>query len=137
MIIRIFAATESATLPIWTANQGGSFAFMGTLRLYTKQVLSISEQIELLKSRDLNIADSSKAAKYLGEVNYFRFVQYLRPMEADKSTHQFKPNSRFEDTVALFLEEVASCLLFIFIAMIFKESGCVRLFPFSEYVAFG
>ena len=26
-IIRIFAATESATLPIWTANQGGSFAF--------------------------------------------------------------------------------------------------------------
>ena len=37
MIFRIFAATESATLPIWTANQGGSFAFMGTLRLYTKQ----------------------------------------------------------------------------------------------------
>ena len=94
---------------------------MGTLRLYTKQVLSISEQIELLKSRDLNIADSSKAAKFLGEVNYFRFVQYLRPMEADKSTHQFKPNSRFEDAVALFLEEVASCLLFIFIDMIFKE----------------
>ena len=108
---------------------------MGTLRLYTKQVLSISEQIELLKSRDLNIADSSRAAKFLGEVNYFRFVQYLRPMEADKSTHQFKPNSRFEDAVALFLEKVASCLLFI--SMIFKESGCVRLFPFSEYVAFG
>ena len=77
------------------------------------------QQIELLKSRDLNIADSSKAAKFLGEVNYFRFVQYLRPMEADKSTHQFKPNSRFEDAVALFLEEVASCLLFI--SMIFKE----------------
>ena len=91
MIIRIFAATESATLPIWTANQGGSFAFMGTLRLYTKQALSISEQIELLKSRDLNIADSSKAAKFLGEVSYFRFVQYLSPMEADKATHQFKP----------------------------------------------
>ena len=102
MIIRIFAATESATLPIWTANQGGSFAFMGTLRLYTKQALSISEQIELLKSRGLNIADSSKAAKFLGEVSYFRFVQYLRPMEADKTTHQFKPNSKFEDAVALY-----------------------------------
>ena len=75
---------------------------MGTLRLYTKQALSISEQIELLKSRDLNIADSSKAAKFLGEVSYFRFVQYLRPMEADKTTHQFKPNSRFEDAVALY-----------------------------------
>ena len=75
---------------------------MGTLRLYTKQALSISEQIELLKSRDLNIADLSKAAKFLGEVSYFRFVQYLRPMEADKTTHQFKPNSRFEDAVALY-----------------------------------
>lgn len=53
---------------------------MGTLRLYTKQALSISEQIELLKSRGLNIADSSKAVKFLGEVSYFRFVQYLRPM---------------------------------------------------------
>ena len=61
--------------------------FMGTLRLYTKQALSISEQIELLKSRGLNIADSSKAVKFLGEVSYFRFVQYLRPMEEDKTTH--------------------------------------------------
>lgn len=76
--------------------------FMGTLRLYTKQALSISKQIELLKSRGLNIADSSKAVKFLGEVSYFRFVQYLRPMEEDKTTHQFKPNSRFEDAVALY-----------------------------------
>ena len=75
---------------------------MGTLRLYTKQALSISEQIELLKSRGLNIADSSKAEKFLGEVSYFRFVQYLRPMEEDKTIHQFKPNSRFEDAVALY-----------------------------------
>ena len=55
--------------------------FMGTLRLCTKQALSVSEQIELLKSRGLNIADSSKAVKFLDEVSYFRFVQYLRPME--------------------------------------------------------
>ena len=80
MIIRVFAATESATLPIWTATQGGSFAFYGYIRLYTKQALSISEQIELLKSRGLNIADSSKAVKFLGEVSYFRYVQYLQYM---------------------------------------------------------
>ena len=73
---------------------------MGTIRLYTKQALSISEQIELLKSRGLNIADFSKASKFLGEISYFRFIQYLRPMEVDKVTHIFKPNSRFEDAVA-------------------------------------
>ena len=64
---------------------------MGTLRLYAKQALSIPEQIELLKSRDLNIADLSKAAKFLGEVSYFRFVQYLRPMEADKTGQRIFP----------------------------------------------
>jgi abortive infection bacteriophage resistance protein len=75
---------------------------MGTLRLYTKQALSISEQINLLRNRGLIIADESRAAKFLGEVSYFRFVQYLRPMEADKVTHQFKQNSRFDDAVGLY-----------------------------------
>lgn len=88
--------------PFEQRTRAGLLLFMGTLRLYTKQALSISEQIELLKSRGLNIADSSKAEKFLGEVSYFRFVQYLRPMEEDKTTHQFKPNSRFEDAVALY-----------------------------------
>ena len=73
--------------PFEQRTRAGLLLFMGTLRLYTKQALSISEQIELLKSRGLNIADSSKAAKFLGEVSCFRFVQYLRPMEADKTTH--------------------------------------------------
>ncbi|WP_244972408.1 hypothetical protein [Prevotella denticola] len=59
------------------------------------------EQIELLKSRGFNIADLSKAAKLLGVVCYFRFVQHLRPMEADGSTHQFKPNSIFENAVLI------------------------------------
>jgi len=88
--------------PFEQRTRAGLLLFMSTLRLYTKQALSISEQIELLKSRGLNIADSSKTAKFLGEVSYFRFVQYLRPMEADKTSHQFKPNSRFEDAVALY-----------------------------------
>lgn len=74
--------------PFEQRTRAGLLLFMGTLRLYTKQALSISEQIELLKSRGLNIADSSKAEKFLGEVSYFRFVQYLRPMEEDKTTHR-------------------------------------------------
>lgn len=75
---------------------------MSTLKLYTKQALSISEQIETLKNRGLQISDESKAIKFLGEVSYFRFIQYLRPMEKDQKTHLFKPNSRFEDAVALY-----------------------------------
>jgi abortive infection bacteriophage resistance protein len=55
---------------------------MGTL--YTKQPISIADQIAKLKSLGLVIADEAKAEKTLGEVSYFRFAAYLRPMEADK-----------------------------------------------------
>ena len=66
---------------------------MTTMKLYTKEALSIAEQIALLKKRGLRIADEHKATKFLGEVSYFRFIQYLRPMEDDKTTHKFKLNS--------------------------------------------
>ena len=75
---------------------------MGTLKRYDKPALSIADQIGLLKNRGLQIADEFKATKFLSEVGYFRFIQYLRPMEADKTTHQFKQNSCFEDAVALY-----------------------------------
>ena len=101
-ILCIFAPTESATLPVEQRTRAGLLLYMSTLRIYTKQALPIADQLELLKSRGLLIADESKAAKFLGEVSYFRFVQYLRPMEANKTTHQFKPNSRFADAVALY-----------------------------------
>ena len=42
------------------------------------------------------------AEKTLSEVSYFRFAAYLRPMEADKETHQFKPGATFSDAVALY-----------------------------------
>lgn len=70
--------------------------------IYTKQPISIADQISKLKSQGLIIADPNKAEKILGEVSYFRFAAYLRPMEANKQTHQFKPNSSFENAVALY-----------------------------------
>lgn len=69
---------------------------------YTKQPISITDQIAKLKSQGFIIADEAKAEKTLGEVSYFRFAAYLRPMEANKQTHQFKPNSSFENAVALY-----------------------------------
>lgn len=72
------------------------------MRIYSKQPLSISDQITLLKNRGLLFNDEALAAKILSEVSYFRFVQYLRPMEADKTNHTFKTNSKFEDALALY-----------------------------------
>ena len=72
------------------------------MKTYTKQPLSIEDQIAKLKFLGLVIADETNAKKVLGEVSYFRFAAYLRPMEADKNTHQFKPDSTFENAVSLY-----------------------------------
>ena len=56
----------------------------------------------MLKARGLTINDEQKAGCILGVVSYFRLANYLRPMEADKETHQYKLNSTFENAVALY-----------------------------------
>ncbi len=72
------------------------------MNIYTKQPLSIDDQIAKLRSLGLIVAEEDKAKKVLSEVSYFRFAAYLRPMEADRQTHQFKPRSTFENAVALY-----------------------------------
>ncbi|MBQ8959340.1 MAG: Abi family protein [Bacteroidales bacterium] len=95
---------------------------MGTI--YTKQPISITDQIARLKSLGLIIADENKAKKTLGEVSYFRFAAYLRPMEADKQTHRFKPNSIFENAVAMY--EFDSALRQILFAAIQRIEVALR-----------
>ena len=71
-------------------------------RIYDKLPLSIADQIDRLKELGLHFEDEQNAAKILGEVSYFRFVAYLRPLEADKTTHQMKPNATFEKGLAMY-----------------------------------
>ena len=55
-----------------------------------------------MKSRGLIIDDEVTAEVILYNVSYFRLVVYLRPMEANKETNEFKLNSHFNDAVALY-----------------------------------
>ena len=71
------------------------------MNIYTKQPLSITDQIAKLKAQGLVVNDEELATKVLGEISYFRFAAYLRPMEANKQTHQFKPGSTRECRCAL------------------------------------
>ena len=63
---------------------------------YSKQPLTIEQQISLLKDRGLAIIDEAAAQKVLGSISYFRLANYFRPMETDKQNHQFKPGATFE-----------------------------------------
>ncbi len=69
---------------------------------YTKQPLSVKQQIALLKSRNLIIENEEQAEKVLYSISYFRLAAYLRPMEADKVNHIFKPDSKFENAIVLY-----------------------------------
>ena len=71
-------------------------------KIYTKKPLGIQDQIARLKSLGLVISDDTIAQKVLGEVSYFRFASYLRPLEADKQTHKFKAGTTFESAMALY-----------------------------------
>ncbi len=69
---------------------------------YNKQPLSISDQISLLKSRGLIVDDENAAKKTLSVISYFRFANYLRPYEADKTSHIFKAGKLFSNAVILY-----------------------------------
>lgn len=66
---------------------------------YTKQAISISQQIITLKSRGLIIDDEIQAESYLDIISYFRLADYWRYFEEDRLTHKFKPGSRFENVL--------------------------------------
>lgn len=69
---------------------------------YTKQILTFEQQIELLRQRGLIIEDEDEAIAILDRTSYFRLADYWRPMEKDRSTHLFRPNTHFRNIVAIY-----------------------------------
>ena len=48
---------------------------------YTKQPLSIEQQITKLKQRGLHIKDENSAANYLSNISYYRLRAYTFPFQ--------------------------------------------------------
>ena len=56
----------------------------------------------MLKGRGLIVRDEIEALRQLKIISYLRLANYMRPMEADKVTHIFKPGRLFENAVDLY-----------------------------------
>ena len=56
---------------------------------YTKQAMDFYCQLDILKERGLTIEDEEDAIKFLHSVSYFRFANYLQPMELNTESHRF------------------------------------------------
>ena len=75
---------------------GRNFCFLYTMD-YTKQPLDYPQILQMLKGRGLIVRDEIEALRQLKIISYFRLANYMRPMEADKVTHIFKPGRLFEN----------------------------------------
>ena len=63
---------------------------------YSKQLISFTDQITLLKQRGLILGDELRALHLLQNISYYRLSGYWYPLLADKQRHIFKPGSTFE-----------------------------------------
>ena len=76
---------------------------------YTKKAMTLAQQIQTLQSRGLTIADTNKAEQALDDISYFRMADYWYHLEADHHTHQFQPNSHFEEVPAYYYFDKDFC----------------------------
>lgn len=70
--------------------------------MYTKESLTLQEQIDQLIARGLLITEEDNAIHFLSHISYYRLAGYWWPMQQDKENHLFKPNSKFADVIALY-----------------------------------
>ncbi|WP_299064686.1 Abi family protein [uncultured Polaribacter sp.] len=70
--------------------------------MFTKNALTVAEQVSQLQERGLVIKHPHIAEKYLLNISYYRLGEYWYVMQQDKEKHIFKPNSKFEDVIALY-----------------------------------
>ena len=94
-----FAATNPTTLLVARpADQGGTFFYME----YTKQPITLAEQIQILKQRGLIFESEEEALAVLSRISYFRLASYWRIMEEDSRIHRFREGSNFLSVLTLY-----------------------------------
>lgn len=105
---------------------------------YTRQLLTLQQQIDVLKQWGLLIEDEAEAIAVLDAISYFRLAGYWRLKERDWQSHIFKPNSCFSKIISLYrFDEELRLLVFSAIQQIevTVRSRLIRLFS-ERYGAF-
>ncbi len=62
----------------------------------------IDQQIALLQERNMAFRDLEAAHHFLSNISYYRLKGYWWEMQIDKTTHQFKDGSLFDDAIMLY-----------------------------------
>ena len=68
-------------------------------RPFSKPATTYTQQVALLQQRGMITENPAEAEFYLQHLNYYRLSAYWLPFEANHTTHQFKPETRFTDVL--------------------------------------
>ncbi|MDY0029777.1 MAG: Abi family protein [Pseudobdellovibrionaceae bacterium] len=74
-------------------------------RIFTKQAISIDDQLALLRDRGLIIGDEAKTRSCLTHIGYYRLSAYELPFQRGDHTdehHQFLPGTHFDQIIDLY-----------------------------------
>ena len=69
---------------------------------FTKSPTTYAEQVELLKSRGVNIYDTNRAINCLSRYGYYRLEAYALNFQYDREKHLFRPGTFFEQIIGLY-----------------------------------
>src|SRR5438876_322967 len=69
---------------------------------FAKPALTYEQQVQLLRSRGLVIADEPAARHCLAHHNYYRLSAYRYPFSEPADSHRFLPGTTFEQLWALY-----------------------------------
>lgn len=99
-----------------------------TQKDYTKQHASLSEQVQILRERGLQIDDEKEAEHYLSIVGYYRFSSYcfqfeLSPVDG-RRTHRFQDGVSFKDVARVY--EFDKKLRLLTLEILERYETCVR-----------
>ena len=70
---------------------------------YTKPPLTHAQQLDQLLERGMVCTHHAQALHCLDHLNYYRLGAYWLPFESSHSTHAFKPGTRLEDVLNLYV----------------------------------
>ncbi|MFT5419916.1 MAG: abortive infection bacteriophage resistance protein [Candidatus Endobugula sp.] len=70
---------------------------------YNKPPKTFDEQLDLLISRGMQIADREKAIHSLSHINYYRLEAYWLPFETSRQPHQFFANTHIDTVINHYL----------------------------------
>jgi len=70
---------------------------------FTKESLTLEQQLDLLIQRGIQCQDRQQALHYLRHLNYYRLSGYWFPFESNHAAHRFVSGTQFEDIINLYV----------------------------------